>query len=451
MSTLSQPQWKDEVSRRIAAHKNRRNGSGQDKASPESGAVATRAAQAAARVAARYAAAPTYSQMQAEEARTVVRAAEIATKVALEAQAAAENVLAELHAASQERPHGPAVVENIAQAQKHHGPEPSARSAAVDARSGVRAEANSGHAAPAEAIAPISVPVVPEVRYQQPFAVRWDADLPARAPERKLVPRVLEDFELSVEDWWSPGEFGTALRDEPMEVVGPDGAQANLIQFPRELVATRRIRPRLAESYGAPLSEAEGQLSIFEVDPRSVATEVKNSNTSPEAAPGWNGPGWGGIQLDAHPVAKRAATATVETRKISHLAPFGLRMMATVVDCATILGLFVMAGFLAASSFHHPPAGKPAELLGMFSLVMIGLIYYGVFFSMGIGTPGMRYAGIGLCTFDDKSPSRAQLQRRLGAMALSLLPVGLGVVWSVFDEDHLTWHDRISQTYLRKC
>jgi hypothetical protein len=28
--------------------------------------------------------------------------------------------------------------------------------------------------------------------------------------------------------------------------------------------------------------------------------------------------------------------------------------------------------------------------------------------------------------------------------------VGLGLVWSVFDEDHLSWHDRISQTYLRK-
>ena len=35
-------------------------------------------------------------------------------------------------------------------------------------------------------------------------------------------------------------------------------------------------------------------------------------------------------------------------------------------------------------------------------------------------------------------------------MILSLAPVGLGFAWSIFDEDHLTWHDRISQTYLRK-
>ncbi len=62
----------------------------------------------------------------------------------------------------------------------------------------------------------------------------------------------------------------------------------------------------------------------------------------------------------------------------------------------------------------------------------------------------MKYAGVALCTFDDEVPTRLQLRRRFGAMLLSLLPVGLGFVWSVFDDDHLSWHDRFSATYLRK-
>ncbi len=62
----------------------------------------------------------------------------------------------------------------------------------------------------------------------------------------------------------------------------------------------------------------------------------------------------------------------------------------------------------------------------------------------------MMYAGIGLCTFDNHSPTRGKLRRRLGAITLSLLPVGLGLVWSLFDEDHLSWHDRFSHTYLRR-
>jgi hypothetical protein len=63
----------------------------------------------------------------------------------------------------------------------------------------------------------------------------------------------------------------------------------------------------------------------------------------------------------------------------------------------------------------------------------------------------MKYARIGLCTFDDQSPTRAQRCGRLGALLLSVLPLGLGAAWAIFDEDHLSWHDRLSRTYQRKC
>ena len=45
---------------------------------------------------------------------------------------------------------------------------------------------------------------------------------------------------------------------------------ANLIEFPREIIATRRMRPRLGDGPG----EADPQqLSIFEVDPNTVSTD----------------------------------------------------------------------------------------------------------------------------------------------------------------------------------
>jgi len=94
--------WKQEVNRRLAEH-NERKGAGtsmpqaNENAQP---ALGSRAAAAAARVAARYAKAPSYSDMLAEEARAAVRAAEAASKAALEAQAKAEQVLAGLVAES---------------------------------------------------------------------------------------------------------------------------------------------------------------------------------------------------------------------------------------------------------------------------------------------------------------------------------------------------------------
>jgi uncharacterized RDD family membrane protein YckC len=66
------------------------------------------------------------------------------------------------------------------------------------------------------------------------------------------------------------------------------------------------------------------------------------------------------------------------------------------------------------------------------------------------GTPGMRYADISLCTFDGQSPTREQRCARLVALLLSVLPAGLGVIWAIFDEDNLGWHDRLSDTYVRR-
>ena len=74
------PAWKEEVNRRIAEHKGRKTNPGEAHAHTEpQPAQGSLAAKAAARVAARYAQAPSYSEMLADEARAAVRAAEAAS------------------------------------------------------------------------------------------------------------------------------------------------------------------------------------------------------------------------------------------------------------------------------------------------------------------------------------------------------------------------------------
>jgi len=70
--------WKQEVNQRLAAHKSRRDSSAANQAVPAAlhHGANSRAAQAAARVAARFAHAPSYNQVLAEEARAAVRAAD---------------------------------------------------------------------------------------------------------------------------------------------------------------------------------------------------------------------------------------------------------------------------------------------------------------------------------------------------------------------------------------
>ena len=71
-----------------------------------------------------------------------------------------------------------------------------------------------------------------------------------------------------------------------------------------------------------------------------------------------------------------------------------------------------------------------------------------LFFTLGRATPGMKYAQIRLMTFDGMTPVRAERYKRMAALLVSVLPVGLGLAWALFDEDHLSWHDRLSRTYL---
>jgi uncharacterized RDD family membrane protein YckC len=298
-------------------------------------------------------------------------------------------------------------------------------------------------------LAPIaSAPEPPPVVTQQvvdgrSFGIRWEPDTPIRVMEPRSTPPQ-PGFELSVEDWWTPAQVSATLRHEPISVEAQPG-HANLIEFPRELVATRKMRPRLAEPAAAP----ESQLSIFEVDPGAVSTEPAPSSTASE--PAWSAPEWSGIELDEHPQTQQQAQPENATGKQSiFLAPLGRRLMAVVVDGALIVAAFFACAMMLVSRMSQVPAPKSMEVLVVFGLALAGFLYHALFFALATSTPGMRYAGIALCTFDEESPNRAQLRWRLGAMVLSLIPVGLGFVWAVFDEDHLTWHDRISQTYLRK-
>jgi hypothetical protein len=72
-----------------------------------------------------------------------------------------------------------------------------------------------------------------------------------------------------------------------------------------------------------------------------------------------------------------------------------------------------------------------------------------LFFSLADATPGMLFARIGMCTFADSNPSRKALRRRIFASLLAACPLGLGLLWTLLDDEGLGWHDRMSRMYPR--
>lgn len=418
------------MNQRLAEHKNRKGMAVVAPSRPakkKKSAATSRAAEAAARVAARYAHTPSYSEMQAAEARAALRAAGAATRAALEAQAAAEIALDNLEAATADLTTG--------------------EDEDVVAR-------DSGNAGQQELM---DHSASPPAAAGLPLEIRWEPDLPVRHPVPPAAPtlREPEQFEAAEADPWNPGEEpGTSSMEQAIEAVEPAlPIYANLLEFPRELVATRRMRPRLTGAPQGANAEQYGQLSIFEVDPNTISTEPGTEVATEEApAPSWSGPDWSDIELDAQPRgdAEPQGEEAAGTASAVKQAPFQLRLMAGVVDAALVAGIVCAAAAEIAGHISHPMAMKTAEMGAVAALILTGAVYQALFILLAGFTPGMKYARIALCTFDDENPTQAQLRFRLWAQLVSLLPVGLGVVWSVFDEEGLSWHDRLSRTYQRR-
>jgi uncharacterized RDD family membrane protein YckC len=432
-----EPNWKQEVNRRIAAHRSHGGLTAVEPAKPAGPRPSSRAVEAAARVAARYAKAPTYSQMQAAEARAALDAAQIATQAALDAQTVARAALDGLEAASAD----PADWE-IEDAQVV----PDSQASAPELPAAPNSELFVTHALP-------SATAYPRTSESTAPQIRWDADFPARAPEpvAARAPRPVESLALSAEDARvqspSTAEPWGLEAIEPVEAVVP--IHANLIEFPRELIATRKVRPRLAEG---PLAASEMQLSIFEVDPGAVSIqpEPATAATAPGAQP-WAAPEWSGMELESHSLAETLPDDPPILLPALELASFGRRLLAAVVDGALIAAAFFGAALTALSYIGQLPATRVIEVGTASALLLVALFYEMIFFTLAHGTPGMKYARLSLCTFDDQAPTRAQVRRRFLALLASVLPLGLGVAWAIFDDSHLMWHDRLSRTYMRKC
>jgi uncharacterized RDD family membrane protein YckC len=373
----------------------------------------SRSAQAAARVAARYAQAPSYSQLLAE-AEAEAQAAPPAVQVTL-----------------------PGLLSASSAPQMW---EPEAESATIAVQT--PALESKPVMVPAQSSAPDSLEV-----WESEFTHHtWEPDHALRRLEliSAHAPQPAEasasPAEETMEQPASADSLWSASAAEPIEPIQP--IHANLIEFPREIVAPRKRRPRRAEG---PLAADERQLNIFEVDLGYLP--VQQEVADPTSA--WVGHQWPSIELEAQPEDELGPQPAPVSQPDLEQAPLSHRMLAAVVDGALITCAFLGSVLVAAANIDHAPAVKIVVYSAIAALLLTGLLYQVLFLILVKATPGMMWACISLCTIEGQIPTRAQLRRRLGALLLSLIPVGLGIVWSLFDDDRLCWHDRLSKTYLR--
>ena len=431
---------RQQVAERLAAHRQRRERPvGADSRVSAPASQKSPKNRIAAAVAERYAHTPSYRAVLAEQAKRAIHEAAAAAEVAqrnAEAVAAAQTeLLGELELWNAPQVFTPETATTVEKPVVR--PVQIARPTAAE----VKAES------------PAASAVAPAIDRSAGITVRLYEDLPQSIPPvtasrpRPSAPRITEvevqetralDAEIEFrqapvwEEYWTDGEPTVPL-------------PANLLEFPRQLIAARKARPRLAEG---PLREEitprTAQLRIFEVEPEQISI----APVQPPAAPEWTT----SIHLDAHTVTEPVPSA--EAPVLASLlppqtAPLQLRLLSAMVD-----GILVAGGSLAFIAAYarvggEIPVGVPALLSVLGILTVVHVLYQLLFFTFSDETPGMRYARIGLCTFTDENPTRAEMRRRILAQFVAVGPVGLGLLWILLDDDALGWHDRISRMYQR--
>jgi uncharacterized RDD family membrane protein YckC len=127
---------------------------------------------------------------------------------------------------------------------------------------------------------------------------------------------------------------------------------------------------------------------------------------------------------------------------------FFRRLAAMLYDALLVVALL----FLATLPFVAIRGGEPVEAGEslLYRLVLVGVVFafFVGFWSRSGRTLGMQSWGLQLETPDGRIPSATTASLRFFAALISLLPLGLGFFWQLWDKDALTWHDRISNTRL---
>jgi len=124
------------------------------------------------------------------------------------------------------------------------------------------------------------------------------------------------------------------------------------------------------------------------------------------------------------------------------------RRLAAVIDICCLL--FAYGGFLMlfSSLGGQFTLSKLNAAVYAATFAIVYLQYFALFTIFGGTTPGMMMRGLQVVSFSGELPTPRQMLLRSAGYMLSAGTLFMGFLWAMWDEDELTWHDRLSGTHL---
>jgi uncharacterized RDD family membrane protein YckC len=130
------------------------------------------------------------------------------------------------------------------------------------------------------------------------------------------------------------------------------------------------------------------------------------------------------------------------------VAPLGRRFLAGLTDA-----LVLMLGAAVFGVIFWRVCGRIS--LVPLNIAVMGLVaalfvfaYFAVFTAIAFATPGLVYLGCEVRSLERGHPTLQESCWRAFGVLVSLAALMVGFIWACVDSESLTWHDRMSGTYI---
>jgi uncharacterized RDD family membrane protein YckC len=241
--------------------------------------------------------------------------------------------------------------------------------------------------------------------------------------------------------------------------VSPNAAQTQL-PFAEPVVAKRATA--VAANYTTTALAAELPTPAI-LEPQSISPESSSQSSDDDfaftiaigriASKPHTADGRMMIDVSNSPDADASREEAGEVAERAHaglypVAPLGDRQLAGIIDAACLL--FAFGGFVAlfGSLGGQLTLSKMNAAVYLAAFCVVYFQYFALFTVFGATTPGMMFRGLQVMSFSGETPTPRQMLLRSAGYMLSAGTCFVGFLWAFWDEDQLTWHDRLSKTYL---
>lgn len=196
-------------------------------------------------------------------------------------------------------------------------------------------------------------------------------------------------------------------------------------------------------------------VAVAEPHPREIPAEEEFAFTIAIGRPAKPGADLGAgnqVEIDVSPPGMASGAGALADRNaaafLSPVASLAVRRVAALLDAGCLL--FAYGGFLAlfSSLGGQFTLSKLSAAIYAATIALFYVQYFAMFTLLGGTTPGMMLRGLDVMSFSGERPTPRQLLIRSAGYILSAGSFFLGFLWACWDEDALTWHDRLSQTHL---